>query len=159
GSTNRPYRAFTSVKPAAAQNGKRGFTTPITPPIAGPITKPSPHAAPIIPKLAARFSGGVTSATYAPAVGKLAAVIPEITRPTNSHHNVGPAPSGCNQAPARSTRSGSPPGGQTDPKARRAQVKRKTASAPRPCRIGRRFQPPALYCRPESLRPVSAARG
>ena len=42
----------------------------------GPSTKPTPNAAPISPKLAARFSGGVTSEMYAPAVLKLAAVMP-----------------------------------------------------------------------------------
>ena len=41
------------------------------------------------PKLAARFSGGVTSEIYAPAVLKLAAVIPDITRPTSNHQRLG----------------------------------------------------------------------
>ena len=62
---------------------------PRRPPAAGPTTKPSPKAAPIMPNPAARFSGGVTSAMYAPAVLMLAAVIPEITRPANSHPTVG----------------------------------------------------------------------
>jgi hypothetical protein len=36
--------------------------SPSTPPSAGPITKPTPNAAPSMPKLFARSSGGVTSA-------------------------------------------------------------------------------------------------
>jgi hypothetical protein len=39
--------------------------------------------------LAARSSGGVTSATYAIAVGKLDEVMPDATRPTNSQPSVG----------------------------------------------------------------------
>ena len=51
---------------------------------AGPNVKPRPKAALKIPKLPARFSGGVTSAMYALAVEKLAEVIPEMMRPTKS---------------------------------------------------------------------------
>ena len=51
--------------------------------------KPRPNAAPSRPKLAARLSGGVTSAMYALAVGMLAVVIPESTRPTNSQLRLG----------------------------------------------------------------------
>ena len=36
---------------------------PRNPPIAGPMTKPMPKAAPMKPKLFARLSGGVMSAT------------------------------------------------------------------------------------------------
>ncbi len=39
----------------------RGEMAPRMPPSAGPSTKPMPNAAPSNPKLAARFSGGVTS--------------------------------------------------------------------------------------------------
>src|SRR5258707_10474873 len=70
---------------AEAQNGSRGEMAPRIPPSAGPSTNPMPNAAPISPKLAARFSGGVTSEIYAPAVLKLAAVMPEITLPTTNH--------------------------------------------------------------------------
>ena len=42
-----------------------------------------------MPKPAARFSGGVTSAITRRRCEKLAAVMPEMTRPTNSHPIVG----------------------------------------------------------------------
>ena len=74
---------------AEAQKGRRGETAPSRPPSAGPTMNPTPNAAPIIPKLAARFSGGVTSEMYAAAVLKLAAVMPEITRPRSSHQRFG----------------------------------------------------------------------
>ena len=48
--------------PAAIQKGRRGSISPAIPPIAGPMTKPSPNAAPTSPKDCARFSGGVMSA-------------------------------------------------------------------------------------------------
>src|SRR5271165_4104790 len=89
GSTNRPQHTLASAKQAEAQNGARGEMAPRKPPSAGPSTKPMPNAAPISPKLAARFSGGVTSDIYAPAVLKLAAQMPDITRPTNSHQTFG----------------------------------------------------------------------
>src|SRR5487761_1983692 len=72
GSTNQPQRTLTKARTAEAQKGSRGETAPSTPPSAGPSTKPMPKAAPINPKLAARSSGGVTSAMYALAVLKLA---------------------------------------------------------------------------------------
>ncbi|MFO0731395.1 MAG: hypothetical protein U0361_10455 [Nitrospiraceae bacterium] len=59
------------------------------PPTAGPRMNPSPNVAPIMPKPAARRSGGVTSAMYAPAVLKLDAAIPEITRPRNNQVRFG----------------------------------------------------------------------
>jgi hypothetical protein len=40
-----------------------------------------------MPNAAARFSGGVTSAMYELAAEKLAAVMPPMTRPTNSHQS------------------------------------------------------------------------
>src|SRR5689334_5579106 len=52
------------------------------------MTKPMPNAMPIMPKFWARFSGGVTSATYAFAVLKLAAVMPEMMRPMKSSGSV-----------------------------------------------------------------------
>ena len=57
--------------------------------ILGPIIKPRPNAAPIMPKFFALVSGVLTSAIYAEAVVKLAPVIPAIMRPTNSHPYVG----------------------------------------------------------------------
>ncbi len=77
------------LKPAATQNGRRGLIPPSSPPSAGPMTKPAPNAAPSKPNFAARSSGGVTSAMYAPAVLMLAAVMPEMTRPTNSQRMLG----------------------------------------------------------------------
>ncbi len=50
---------------------------------------PSPNAAPNRPNRPARWSGSVTSAIYANDVAKLDAVIPESTRPRNSHPTVG----------------------------------------------------------------------
>ena len=47
------------------------------------------NAAPIIPNPDARLSGGMTSAMYAPAVEKLAAVMPDTTRPTKSSPSEG----------------------------------------------------------------------
>ena len=78
-----------SAKAAAAQNVKRGLIVPTTPPIAGPSTKPKPNALPIMPKAAARFSGGVTSAMYALAVDIFAVAMPESTRPAKSHQRFG----------------------------------------------------------------------
>src|SRR5580704_2767758 len=89
GRMKNPYSAFVRLSAAAAQNGYRRPIPPSIPPSAGPTINPNPNAAPNIPNFAARFSGGVTSAIYAFAVGKLAAVIPEITRPTNNQLNVG----------------------------------------------------------------------
>ena len=54
-----------------------------------PMTNPKPKAAPIMPKPAARFSGGVTSATYALAAEKLAPVNPLITRVMNRNPTLG----------------------------------------------------------------------
>ena len=51
--------------------------------------KPIPKATPSVPKRAARRSGGVTSATYAPAVAKLEDVMPERIRPTKSQARLG----------------------------------------------------------------------
>ena len=62
----------------------RGPISPNKPPIIGPIIKPSPNAAPIIPKFCARVSGVLISAIYADAVVILAPVIPAITLPTNN---------------------------------------------------------------------------
>lgn len=53
------------------------------------MMKPSPNATPSIPKRAARRSGGVTSATYAPAVLNDEAVTPEMTRPMKRIGTVG----------------------------------------------------------------------
>jgi len=55
----------------------------------GPTVKPTPKAAPSRPNRAARWSGGVTSATYALAAEKREEVMPEITRPTNSQASDG----------------------------------------------------------------------
>ena len=79
-----PYAAFARLKAAAPQNGARRLRVPSRPPTVGPTMKPTPKAAPSMPNLAARWSGGVTSAMYADAAEKLEDVIPEITRPTNS---------------------------------------------------------------------------
>src|SRR5258708_23718385 len=89
GSTNRPQQTLAKAMKAEAQNGSRGEMAPRIPPSAGPSTNPMPNAAPISPKLAARFSGGVTSEIYAPAVLKLAPRMPEITLPASSHQRVG----------------------------------------------------------------------
>jgi len=51
--------------------------------------KPTPNAAPIKPKLCARFSGGVTSARYAPAALNVAPNAPAIIRPSANSHSVG----------------------------------------------------------------------
>ena len=89
GSTKRPYIAFARLSPAATQNGRRGPPRLSTPPSTGPTMKPTPNAAPMSPNDFARPSAGVTSAMYANAAGTLAAVTPEIMRPTNSHPSVG----------------------------------------------------------------------
>jgi hypothetical protein len=49
------------------------------------MMKPSPNAAPTIPKFWARFSGGVISARYAYAGMNDAPAMPESVRPTKSH--------------------------------------------------------------------------
>src|SRR5260370_27275141 len=85
GRTNRPQQTLARAMTAEAQNGSRGEMAPRSPPSAGPSMNPMPNAAPMSPKLAARFSGGVTSEIYAPAVLKLAAVMPQITLPSSSH--------------------------------------------------------------------------
>ena len=91
GRMKNPYAAFARLSAAAPQNGARRLTSPSRPPAAGPTMKPTPKATPRSPNLAARSSGGVTSAMYAVAVAKLEAVMPETTRPTNSHHSDGAA--------------------------------------------------------------------
>ena len=48
-----------------------------------------PNATPSMPNAPERFSGGVTSATYAMPVLTLAAVMPEMTRPTKSQARFG----------------------------------------------------------------------
>jgi hypothetical protein len=89
GRMKNPYAAFIRLSAAAPQNGARRLTSPRNPPTAGPTMNPTPKATPRRPNFAARSSGGVTSAMYAVAVGKLDEVMPETTRPTNSHHNDG----------------------------------------------------------------------
>ncbi len=53
---------FAPASTAAAQNGARVPNSPSSPPMIGPITKPTPKAAPIRPKLAAFSSGADMSA-------------------------------------------------------------------------------------------------
>src|SRR5882757_9060419 len=89
GSTKSPQHTLANAMNAEAQNGSRGEMAPSRPPSAGPTTNPTPKAAPMIPKLAARSSGGVMSEIYAPAVLKLAAVMPDMTLPTSSHQRFG----------------------------------------------------------------------
>ena len=48
-----------------------------------------PNATPTHAERTGRVSGGVTSATYAMAVLTLAAVMPEMIRPTKSHARFG----------------------------------------------------------------------
>src|SRR5258708_36749912 len=85
GSTNRPQQTLAKAMKAEAQNGSRGEMAPRIPPSAGPSTNPMPNAAPISPKLAARFSGGVTSEIYAPAGLSRAPGMPQIHPPTRGH--------------------------------------------------------------------------
>src|SRR5277367_2326993 len=89
GKMKNPYSAFAKLKPAAAQNGARKLICPRNPPTAGPTTNPNPNTAPTRPKLLARFSGAVTSVTYANADDIFDVVIPEIIRPTNSQRSDG----------------------------------------------------------------------
>src|SRR5881409_2400916 len=89
GSTNQPYAAPTMLNAPAAQNGARRLIPPSSPPTAGPRMNPTPNAAPSMPNRRARSSGSVTSAMYANDVVKLDAVIPDNTRPRNSHPTVG----------------------------------------------------------------------
>ena len=58
-------RSSARLSAAAAKNGARGPRPPSRPPSAGPRMNPTPNAALIMPKLCARFSGGLMSATYA----------------------------------------------------------------------------------------------
>src|SRR5438094_8807568 len=69
------------------------------PPSAGPMMKPMPNATPSMPNRAARFSGGVTSATYAPAVLNEDDVMPEIRRPTKRIGIVGASAMTTESAP------------------------------------------------------------
>src|SRR2546427_619700 len=69
GRTRSPYAALPNDITAAAQNGRRRLIPPRSPPRAGPMMKPTPHAAPTMANAPARRSGGVTSATYAEAEG------------------------------------------------------------------------------------------
>src|SRR5438309_10209892 len=88
GRMKTPYRKFANERTAAAQNGARRSIAPRRPPIAGPTMNPIPNAAPSMPKRAARFSGGVTSATYAPEMLNDADVAPETRRPLKGVGNV-----------------------------------------------------------------------
>jgi hypothetical protein len=58
---NQPNTKLARLSAAAAMNGTRGPSVPSSPPSAGP-DEADAKAMPIRPKLAARFSGGVTSA-------------------------------------------------------------------------------------------------
>ncbi len=63
---NNPKRKFNNEKPAATKNGAcTPQPSPTIPQIAGPITKPKPNAAPIIPKFFALSSFVLISAIYA----------------------------------------------------------------------------------------------
>jgi hypothetical protein len=83
---------FARLSPAAAKNGARGPSAPSNPPIAGPTMNPTPNIALTTPKLCARRSGGLMSATYAYAGVNDAPAIPASVRPTNSQVNVGAKP-------------------------------------------------------------------
>src|SRR6478672_11259554 len=89
GKMKYPQSQFKKQSTAAAINGTRGPKFPSSPPIIGPTIKPTPNAAPIIPKFFALFSLVLISAMYAVAVVKLAPVIPAITLPTKNHPMLG----------------------------------------------------------------------
>ena len=91
GSTISPNAKFARLNAAETQNGSRGLIEPSRPPNTGPVTNPTPKQIEISPNRAARFSGGVMSAIYAVADEKLAAVMPAMTRPTNSQARLGAA--------------------------------------------------------------------
>src|SRR5471032_23979 len=76
-------------RPAATENGSFRLTLPSNPPSAGPQMKPRPKAAPILPKLLARFSGVDTSDAYADATDMLAEDMPPMTRPMNRQARLG----------------------------------------------------------------------
>ena len=52
-----------AMRPGVARSAVATSFPAMTPPNTGPMMKPSPNAAPIMPIPLARFSGGVTSAT------------------------------------------------------------------------------------------------
>ena len=57
GRTKNPNKKFRPVRNAERKNGAREFISPKTPPSAGPSIKPTPKAAPIMPKFFAFSSG------------------------------------------------------------------------------------------------------
>ena len=73
GSRNHAATKFAKHSAAANHIGVSGEKRLSRPPIAGPKMKPRPKAAPISPIPRARFSGVVTSAIYACAVGNVGA--------------------------------------------------------------------------------------
>ena len=63
GSRRQATAKLAAASPAATKKGSRGLAMAKSAPSAGPITKPRPKAAPIMPIPRVRFSGVVTSAT------------------------------------------------------------------------------------------------
>ena len=61
-SMKKPNSRLSAASALAPKKGRRVPYSPNIPPIAGPMMKPSPKAAPIRPKFWARLSGGEMSA-------------------------------------------------------------------------------------------------
>jgi len=88
GRPNHAHTKFTVDSAAASQIGAVIPNTESSPPTQGPMVNPIPNAAPMRPIPRARFSGVVTSATYAWAVEMFAAKAPCNSRNRNSSQSV-----------------------------------------------------------------------
>ena len=84
GSKNSAKMKFSADRPAAIQIGVASEMLANSPPMNGPIVKPMPNAAPIMPMPRARFSRVVRSATQACAIGMLAVITPCSARKKNN---------------------------------------------------------------------------
>ena len=76
----QPLKGFTPRETREAGSASRRSQPAVSPPKAGPSTKPSPMPAPIMPMPFARSLPSVTSATMAVAVDTLPAMIPPSRR-------------------------------------------------------------------------------
>ena len=87
---NSTCAVFADARMAANQNGVAALNhdttdgSASTPPRNGPMMKPTPNAAPIMPKFFVRSCGDVTSAIAACATDRLPPVMPSSARATNS---------------------------------------------------------------------------
>ena len=84
GSSRSTTARLTTAKAVATHTGTGTAIRASCPPMKGPRMKPSPKATPISPKARARLSGGLMSASTAPAVAAVPPLTPSMIRAANS---------------------------------------------------------------------------